>query len=66
MARWLVILGVVLVLLGLLWPFLQRIGLGRLPGDLLIERENFTLYIPLGTSVLVSLILTALLWLLNR
>jgi hypothetical protein len=66
MARWLIILGVVLLLTGLLWPWLGKLGLGRLPGDIAIERENFRLYLPVTTSVLISLALSLILWLLNR
>ena len=66
MGRWLIILGVVLIVAGLLWPWLTRLGLGRLPGDIVIERENFRLYVPLATSLLISLALSLLLWLLNR
>ena len=66
MARWLIILGVVLVVAGLLWPWLGRLGLGRLPGDIVIERENFRLYLPITTSILVSIVLSLILWLLNR
>ena len=66
MARWLIILGVVLIVAGLLWPWLTRLGLGRLPGDIAIERENFRLYIPITTSLLISLVLSLILWLLNR
>ena len=66
MARFLIILGVTAVILGVLWPFLSRIGLGRLPGDIVIERENFSLYIPLTTCLLVSLVFSLILWLLNR
>ena len=66
MARFLVTLGIVLVVAGLLWPFLAKLGLGRLPGDIALERGNFRLYVPLGTSVLISLVLTFVLWLLNR
>jgi Protein of unknown function (DUF2905) len=66
MARWLIILGVVLLLAGLLWPWLSKLGLGRLPGDIAIERENFRLYIPITTSILISLALSLILWLLNR
>jgi len=65
MGRALVILGVVLVAIGLLWPWLAKIGLGRLPGDFLIERGNFRFYFPLTTSILVSLVLS-LLWYLFR
>ncbi len=66
MRRWLIILGITLLVAGLLWPLLQKIGLGRLPGDIVIERGNFRFYLPLGTSILVSLVLSLLLWLLNR
>ena len=66
MARWLIILGVVLVVLGLLWPWLTKLGLGRLPGDIVIERENFRGYIPITTSLLISIVLSLVLWLLNR
>jgi hypothetical protein len=65
-ARWLIILGVVLVVLGLLWPWLAKLGLGRLPGDIVIERDNFRLYIPITTSLLISVVLSLVLWLLNR
>jgi hypothetical protein len=66
MARFLIVLGIVLVLAGLLWPFIQRLGLGRLPGDIVIEREHFRLYVPLATSLLVSAVVSLILWLLNR
>ncbi len=66
MARFLITLGIVLILLGLLWPWLGKLGLGRLPGDIVVEREGFTLYLPITTSLLVSLIASLLLWLLQR
>ena len=66
MARWLIILGIVLVVAGLLWPLLARLGLGRLPGDIVVEREHFRLYIPIVTSLVVSVVLSLILWLLNR
>lgn len=64
--RLLIILGIVLVVLGMLWPLVTRLGLGRLPGDIVIERENFRLYIPIMTSVIVSFVLSVILWLINR
>jgi ribose/xylose/arabinose/galactoside ABC-type transport system permease subunit len=64
--RVLITLGVVLLLMGLLWPWIQKMGLGRLPGDLVIERENFRLYFPLATSIIISLIVTLLFWLFRR
>jgi hypothetical protein len=66
MGRWLIIFGVILIVAGLLWPLLQKIGLGRLPGDIVVERENFRLYFPIATSLILSVILTAILWLINR
>jgi Protein of unknown function (DUF2905) len=66
MVRWLVAIGLVLVLVGLFWPFLSKLGLGRLPGDIVIERENFRFYFPIVTCLIVSLVLSFFLWLLNR
>ena len=66
MARSLIILGVVLIALGLAWPWLARLGLGRLPGDIVIERESYRIYIPITTSILVSLVLTLIFWLLRK
>jgi hypothetical protein len=66
MARWLIILGVVLIVAGLLWPWLMKLGLGRLPGDIVIERDNFRVYIPIATSIVISVVLSLLLWLLDR
>jgi len=64
--RWLIIFGGALIVIGLLWPVLQRTGLGRLPGDIVIERDNFRLYIPIVTSLIVSLVLSLILWIFNR
>ena len=66
MSRSLIILGVVLIVLGLVWPWLARLGLGRLPGDIVIERESYRIYIPITTSILVSLVLTLIFWLLRK
>jgi Protein of unknown function (DUF2905) len=66
MARWLIILGVVLIVAGLLRPWLTKLGLGRLPGDIVIERDSFRAYIPITTSIVISVVLSLILWLLNR
>jgi len=65
-SRVLIVFGLVLVALGILWPMIGKLGLGRLPGDIVIERENFRLYLPLVTSLLVSVVLSLVLWLFNR
>ena len=64
--RILIVAGIVLLVAGLLWPLITRLGLGRLPGDIVIERQNVRFYFPLVTSILVSIVLTALFWLFRR
>ena len=66
MARWLVSMGLLLVAAGLLWPWLRRIPLGRLPGDLVFGSGGFRVYIPLASCLLVSLVVTLILYLLRR
>jgi hypothetical protein len=66
MQRILIVVGVLLVVLGLLWPWLQRLGLGHLPGDILIERENFRFYFPVTTMIVISVLLSLLLWFLRK
>jgi hypothetical protein len=66
MAKLFIPTGIVLLLAGPIIFAAERFGLGRLPGDIVIEREGFTLYLPLATSLLVSLGLTLVLWLLSR
>ena len=66
MAKLFILTGIVLLLVGLIIVAAERFGLGRLPGDIVIEREGFTLYLPLATSLVVSLGLTLVLWLLSR
>jgi hypothetical protein len=66
MARFLIILGVLIVVIGLLWPYLSKLGLGHLPGDIVIERDGVTIYIPIVTCLLLSLLLSAVLWLVGR
>ncbi|WP_439544108.1 DUF2905 domain-containing protein [Hyphomicrobium sp.] len=65
-SKLLIIFGIVLIAVGLLWPVLTKLGLGRLPGDIVIERENFRLYAPIATSLLISVALSLILWLLSR
>ena len=66
MARWLIWIGIVCLALGLVWPWLARLGLGRLPGDIVVERDGFRFYFPIVTCVIVSAAISLLLWLLNR
>lgn len=59
--KYMIIGGAILIILGLLFPLIQRLGLGRLPGDILLRRGSFTLYFPVVTSILLSLLLTLIL-----
>ncbi|MGB9767522.1 MULTISPECIES: DUF2905 domain-containing protein [Dictyoglomus] len=59
LGKWLILFGFILILLGLIFVFMDKIPfLGKLPGDIRIERKNFVFYFPLTTSILLSLILT--------
>lgn len=66
MQRVLIVLGVLFLVAGVAWPWLMRIGLGRLPGDINIEREGWSFHFPLVTSIVVSLVLTLLVWLFRK
>jgi hypothetical protein len=63
----LIILGLVIAAIGALFTFAGRFPwLGRLPGDIYVKRENFTFYFPLATSIIISLVLSFILWLFRR
>ncbi len=66
MARWLIISGVVLILAGFCWPWITRLGLGHLPGDISIERKGFSFYFPITTSLIVSILLSLIFWLFRK
>ena len=66
MQRTLVIIGLAIVVIGLAWPWLSRLPLGRLPGDIVIDRPSFKLYLPLTTMILVSALISFILWLFRR
>jgi hypothetical protein len=64
--RFLIGLGLVILIAGIIWPILSRIGLGRLPGDIMFERGGTTFYFPLVTCIIISIVLSAVFWLINR
>jgi len=66
MARFFIITGLSLVLLGIAWPLLSKLPLGRLPGDFVFRRDHFSFYFPLTTSLLVSIVLSLLFWFFRR
>jgi hypothetical protein len=66
MQRTLIIIGLALLVAGLAWPWLSKLPFGRLPGDISIERENFSLFLPITTSVVVSIVISVLVWLFRK
>ena len=66
MSRTLIIIGLLVLAAGLLWPLLHKLGVGRLPGDFVIRREGFTLYAPIATCILISIVLSVIFWFLRR
>lgn len=66
MQKTLITIGVVLILIGVVWPWLQKSGLGRLPGDIVVERENFRFYFPITTGIVISIVLSLLFWLMRK
>jgi hypothetical protein len=66
MQRFLVGLGLAILLAGIVWPILSRIGLGRLPGDIVLQKGDTTFYFPLVTCIIISIVISTLFWLFNR
>lgn len=66
MQRFLIALGILILLIGVAWPWITRLGLGRLPGDINIERDGWSFHFPLMTSIVVSIVLSLLIWLFRK
>ena len=66
MQRLLLVIGGVLVLAGLLWPWLSRLPFGRLPGDLVVDRPGFRFFAPFTTMIVLSIVVSLLLWLFRK
>lgn len=66
MQRFLITLGIFILAAGVLWPWLSKLPFGRLPGDIVIQRENFSFFFPITTGIVISLVLSFLLWLFRR
>ena len=64
--RLLIVLGLAVLAVGILWPMISRIGLGRLPGDIVIQRGDAIFYLPIVTCIVLSVVLSVALWLFNR
>ena len=66
MQRALIAIGVLIVVAGVLWPVLSKLPLGRLPGDIVVDRPGFKLFAPFTTMIVLSLVLSLIIWLLRR
>jgi hypothetical protein len=66
MQRAFIVIGLIILAIGIAWPLLAKLGLGRLPGDIRIETENGFFYFPLTTCIIVSVVLSVVLWLIRR
>jgi Protein of unknown function (DUF2905) len=64
--RLLIVLGLAVLAVGILWPMISRIGLGPLPGDIVIQHGDATFYLPIVTCIILSVVLSVALWLFNR
>lgn len=66
MQRFLIVVGMVMIAAGLAWPWLRKLPLGRLPGDIHIVKEGFSFHFPIVTCIVISLVVSLLLWIFRR
>lgn len=66
MSRPIILIGLAIVLIGVLWPWLSKVPLGRLPGDIMIDRPGLKVFVPITTMILISVIVSLVLWLFRR
>jgi Protein of unknown function (DUF2905) len=66
MAKLLVIIGIIFILVGVAWPWLSRMGIGHLPGDIYIERKGFSFYFPITTGIIISVVLSIIFWIFRK
>ena len=66
MQKILIVLGILVLVAGILWPWISKLPIGRLPGDIIIDKPGLKVYIPITTMILVSVIVSVILWLLRK
>lgn len=66
MQKTIIAIGLLILLIGLTWPWLAKLNLGRLPGDIVVDRENFRIYLPITTMIILSVVLSLVLWVLRK
>jgi len=60
MSKIFITLGIIFILIGLSYPYLSNLGLGRLPGDIIVKKENFNIYFPITSAIIVSIVISIL------
>jgi hypothetical protein len=66
MNKWFILIGVVLIIIGIAWPWIGRLPIGRLPGDIIVSKPNLKIYFPITTMVIISIILSVIMWILKK
>ena len=66
MQRALIVIGIIVLVTGHLWPWLSQLPLGRLPGDIVIDKPNLKIYVPITTMILASALISVLLWIFRQ
>jgi len=66
MQKYLILIGAIILVAGLLWPWISKLPIGKLPGDIIIDKPNFKLYIPITTMLILSIIISLILWIFRK
>ena len=66
MNKTLIIIGIIIIAIGLLWPIITKMPFGKLPGDITIKKEGFQLYFPISTMIVISIVISILFWLFRK
>jgi uncharacterized protein HemY len=66
MQKYLILIGLIILLAGILWPWLSKLPIGKLPGDIVIDKPNLKIYIPITTMLIISIIISLVVWLFKR
>ena len=64
--KFIILIGALIILIGLLWPYISKIPLFRLPGDIVVDKPNFKLFIPITSMIIISILLTLFLWIIRK
>lgn len=66
MRKILISIGILLIVLGLAWPWIGKLPLGRLPGDIIINKPSLKIYLPITTMIIISIIISVVLWIFRK